>query len=132
MLFLTTNYMTFTNNLKISFSKPFIQRAIYLFAFVAYMILWTVNKDYKLLLQESSLGISYWIIVIISLLFQSIFNNKIGWAFIFFLLCIHLVVALLRVMETYDESFITIIFVCILYTIPFALMYYLYPRQINK
>lgn len=127
--------MTFTDNPKKAFSKPFIQRTIYLFGLVAYIILWTVNKDYQRLSQKSSLGFNYWIVdllVIIPLLFQSLFNNKIGWTFIFVLLCIHLVLALLRVRETYDASFMTIILVCILYTIPFGLMNYLYPRQIDK
>jgi hypothetical protein len=127
--------MTFTNNLKITLSKTLIQRAIYLFAFVAYLVLWTVNKNYQLLSQKSPLGFSYWIIdllVIIPLLFQSLYNNKIGWAFIFVLLCIHLVLTLLRVRDTYDGSFMTIIPVCIFYTISFAIMYYLYPRQIDK
>ncbi len=115
-----------------TFSKTFIQRTIYLFTFVTYIILWAVNKNYQLLSQKSSIGFSYWIIdllVVIPLLFQYFFNTKIGWVIITVLLCIHFVLALFRIRNNYDGSFITIIPICIFYIIPFAILYYLYPRK---
>jgi len=127
--------MTFKNNLKIEITKPFIQRIIYLFTLIVYIILWTVNKNYEILFQKSSIGFNYWIVdllVIIPLFFQFCFNNKIGWTFMFMLLCFHFILTLLRVQDTYDGDFMAYIFIGILYIVPFAIMYYLYPQKLDK
>lgn len=82
-------------------------------------------------LQQSSIGLSYWIldiVVILPLVYQLVFNNKIGWIIIIGLTIIHFVWTIFNLYSNNEPS----ILICtiIVYLI-FAggLLFILKPRQ---
>ncbi len=115
--------------------KPIIQKGIYLIAFLLYVVLWILNENYKTLFFKSSIGLSYWIvdvIIIVTLLFQLFFNNKIVWAIILSLLLVHMVWTIINIHKSSNYGFATWIVIILLYLIAFAVMGYLYPKSLNK
>jgi hypothetical protein len=114
--------------------KKQLQRIIYLMSLVLYLMLWFINENYKILLSMSSFGIAYWIIdlvIIVPLLFQLIFNNKIGWFCILLLLLVHFVFAIKNAIGSFETPTSNTMIVILIYLLPFALIYYLYPAK-NK
>ena len=110
--------------------KKTIQKIIYLFAILSFVVLWMVNNNNKILFIKSSIGIKYWIIdllILLPLLFQLIFNKKVGWYFILLLLVIHFIWTIIYIFKRSDDIFSTFIIIMIMYSIVFTIMYYLYP-----
>lgn len=110
--------------------KKIIQKIIYLFAILSFVVLWMVNNNSKILFTESSVGIKYWIIdllILLPLLFQLIFNKKVGWYCILLLSVIHFIWTIVNIFKKSDDIFSVFIIIMIMYSIVFTIMYYLYP-----
>ena len=111
-----------------------IGKIIYLLLFLVISAAFLINNGLEDLPMMSSLGFPYWIVfllVLLALLYQALFNNRIGWVIIVFLIIVHLFLTVRNSIN--NESSSNLLILIPFYLLAFFLLLLLYPRyRINN